>query len=79
MDTPKNVIEIMNKDGLSLEFVKKQTEDVCIAAIKNNWKALRFVKNQTNNICFLALDITPFSLKNGTLNSKKNIIAPFQA
>jgi hypothetical protein len=23
--------------------------------------------------------ITPFSLKNGTLNSKKNIIVPFQA
>ena len=23
--------------------------------------------------------ITPFSLKNGTLNSEKNIIAPFQA
>jgi len=30
-------------------------------------------KNKLNN------NITPFSLKNGTLNSEKNIIAPFQA
>ena len=32
--------------------------------------------------CLLTLatmNITPFSLKNGTLNSEKNIIAPFQA
>ena len=39
----------------------------------------------TNNIARVnelldnGIDITPFSLKNGTLNSKKNIIAPFQA
>jgi len=50
MDNPRNVIEIMDKDGLSLEFVKVQTENICIAAIKNNWKALQFVKNQTNKL-----------------------------
>jgi len=32
-----------------------------------------YLINHLNNI------ITPFSLKNGTLNSEKNIIAPFQA
>ena len=32
-------------------------------------------KDKNNNY----FSITPFSLKNGTLNSEKNIIAPFQA
>ena len=32
------------------------------------------IQNSSNNYF-----ITPFSLKNGTLNSKKNIIAPIRA
>ncbi len=34
--------------------------------------------NKKYDYCFIG-NITPFSLKNGTLFNKKNIIAPFQA
>ena len=57
MDSPNNVISVMQKDGLSLEFVKKQTDEICMAAIYNNWKALQYVKNQTDKICFFAINM----------------------
>jgi len=37
---------------------------------------LNYIDNIIDKIVFY---ITPFSLKNGTLKSEKNIIAPFQA
>ena len=63
MDSPRNIISVMQRDGLSLEFVKKQSEEICIAAVNSNWKALQYVKNQTNKICALAININPNALQ----------------
>ena len=35
-------------DGLALEYVDEQTEEICDIAIKQNPKAIKFVKNNIN-------------------------------
>ena len=42
------------KRWLFLKFVKNQTEEICLEAIRNIGWALKFVKNQTEEICFEA-------------------------
>ena len=53
----KNIIELLKKDGLYLEYVKFQTDDLCKIAINQNWKAIKYVKNQTQELCSLAISI----------------------
>jgi hypothetical protein len=33
----------VQKDGLLIRFVKKQTFEICKIAIKENWKAVKFI------------------------------------
>jgi len=40
---------------MALKFVKKQTEEICLAAIKQESWALQFVKDQTEKICLAAI------------------------
>ena len=40
-------MEMVMRDGLNLEFVKKQTEEICLVAVKRNPFSLRYVMNQT--------------------------------
>ncbi len=43
------------ENGLALEFVINQTEEICKLAVKKDGLALEFVKNQTDEICKLAV------------------------
>ena len=48
-------IGMTNKNGLVLEFVKNQTDEICKSAVRQNGNALQYVKNQTDAICKLAV------------------------
>jgi hypothetical protein len=37
-------------DGQALYYVKNQTEEICLAAVKQNGLALYYVKKQTENL-----------------------------
>mgnify|MGYP000450382836 CR=1 FL=1 len=50
------------KDGCELQFVKNQTENICIIAICQNYVALKYVRNQTERICWLAINSNPKTL-----------------
>lgn len=43
-------------DGMALQFVENQTEEMVLSAIKQNPASLQFVKNQTPEICLEALN-----------------------
>ena len=53
-------MEMVMRDGLNLEFVKKQTEEICLEAVKQKGNALEFVENQTEEICLAAVKQNPF-------------------
>ena len=37
-------LEMVKRDGLLLKYVKNQTPEMCMAAIKKNGNTLKFVK-----------------------------------
>lgn len=47
--------KILNKDGMILEFVDDQTEELCLIAVKQNPMALQFVNEQTFEMCLGAV------------------------
>ena len=40
---------------MSLEYVEKQTPEICLAAVKENGNALYYVKDQTPELCLAAV------------------------
>ena len=48
----KRAIEI---DGMALRYVKNQTPEMCLEAVRQNGYALEFVKDQTPEICLQAV------------------------
>lgn len=48
-------LDAVKQDGLRLEFVDKQTPEICLAAVKQKGLALRYVKEQTPEICLAAV------------------------
>ena len=53
--TEEQLIEIVTKDGMQLEFIQHQTEKICIAAVQENGFALQYVQQQTEKICVEAI------------------------
>ena len=45
----------VKENGLTLEFIEEQTEEMCIMAVKENGLVLQYVKNQTEEICLEAV------------------------
>ena len=41
----------MKQSGLALQFVKKQTVEICLEAVKQNVWSLKYIKEQTPKIC----------------------------
>ena len=39
-------LRIVEKNGLDLQFVKEQTENICLKAVEKNGKALKYVKEK---------------------------------
>lgn len=50
-----NYMEAVRKDGLALQFVEKQTLEICMEAVKQNGWALEYVEEQTPEICMEAV------------------------
>ena len=44
-------------------YVKKQTPEICLAAVKRNGYALAFVKEQTKEICLEAVKQNGYALR----------------
>jgi hypothetical protein len=39
----KEALEVVKQDGYDLRYVKEQTEDICLEAVKQNKDALQYV------------------------------------
>lgn len=53
---------IVKYDGMALEYISNQTDQLCETAILNNTTALQFVKKQTTEHCRLAIKKNPASI-----------------
>ena len=53
----------MESDGYALQFVKDQTEAICLKAVEGNAYALQFVKDQTEAICLKAVEMNGYALQ----------------
>jgi hypothetical protein len=53
--TKKLVYSIISEDGSQLEYVNKQTPEICTLAISNYPAAIQYVKNQTEDLCRCAV------------------------
>lgn len=42
---------------------EKQTPEICLLAVKKDWRALEFVEEQTSEICMVALEQNPEAIK----------------
>ena len=47
--------KIVQQDGLALQYVEEQTEELCRLAFQKHGYALKFVKEQTEELCRLAV------------------------
>ena len=48
-------LENVKMNGMALEFIKEQTDEICLEAVKQNGLALQYVKKQTPEICLEAV------------------------
>jgi hypothetical protein len=55
MKTTKILNALIFNDGMCLVYIKNQTHDVCLKAVKQNGSALMYVKNQTHDVCLEAV------------------------
>lgn len=56
-------INMLDKEGLVLQFIKHQTEELCKIAVRQNCLALEFVENQTEDICITAIRKCTYALR----------------
>lgn len=60
----KDICEMaLNKDGLTLYYIKQQTPEICETAVKQNGLAIYHVINKTYNLCKLAVQQNGLALK----------------
>jgi len=57
------LFDLISNDGLLIEYCKIQTEELCIAAVKQNGMALQFIKNPSINVCMEAYTQTHEAVK----------------
>jgi hypothetical protein len=53
--SPIEALEAVKQDGSALQYIHKQTEEICLEAVKQNGYALRYVHKQTEEICLEAV------------------------
>ncbi len=56
---PNLSLILVRRNGMLLEYIQEQTEEICIEAIKNNPYSIVFVKNLTIDLLKLAVNIKP--------------------
>ncbi len=63
----------LQRNGLELQYVEHQTEELCLIAVKNKGTSLRFVKNKTLELCQEAVSNDPKAIKYVEEQFLKNI------
>ena len=56
-------LERVRKNGNDLQYVKEQTEEICLTAVRQCGLSLRFVKNKTREMCIEAIKQDPFAIQ----------------
>ena len=56
-------MEAVKRNGYALQYVKDQTEAICLEAVKEDGYALRYVKDQTEAICLEAVKRNGYALR----------------
>ena len=56
-------LEAVKQNGDALQYVKEQSEAICLEAVKQNGDALRYVKEQSEAICLEAIKQNGYALK----------------
>ncbi|OJT73114.1 hypothetical protein BM531_20425, partial [Clostridioides difficile] len=46
---------IRKTNGMALQYVNKQTDKICIEAVKQDGRSIQFVNNKTEEICINAI------------------------
>lgn len=54
-DTYEKAVETVRQDGMKLEFIHDQTDEICKIAVTQCGYALKYVQNQTDEICKMAI------------------------
>ena len=49
------MFEAVKESGYALEYVKQQTEEICLEAVKENCSVIQYIKEQTEEICLAAV------------------------
>ena len=55
--------ELLDRDSSLLEYVKYQTDDLCLRAVKSNGLLLKYVRFQTPAICLAAVNQNGLALE----------------
>jgi hypothetical protein len=53
----------VESDGYALQYVKDQTEPVCLKAVESDGSALQYVKDQTEPVCLKAVESDGYALQ----------------
>lgn len=61
--TFNKVIDILEADGMKLSRLDRQTENMCLVAVRSNPEAFRYVIKQTVKICIAAVEGDPSNLR----------------
>ena len=51
----EEILKAVKQNGYSLQYVKEQTEAVCLEAVKQNGRSLQYVKEQSEAVCLEAV------------------------
>jgi hypothetical protein len=54
---------VIKRDPAYIRFIKNQTHEICMEAVKQYGYLLRYVKNQTYEICMEAIKSNPCAIK----------------
>jgi hypothetical protein len=51
-----DAMKAVEGNGDALQYVQKQTDEICLKAVERNGYALRYVQKQTDEICLKAVE-----------------------
>ena len=63
IELEQKLIDEVKKDPSMLEKIQEQTEEICLAAVKQRGLAIQYVKDQTEAICLEAVNSDPNALQ----------------
>jgi hypothetical protein len=57
----ESLLQAVPSDGLRIRYVQDPSPDLCLVAVRQNWRALRYIPQnlQTSEMCCIALEQSP--------------------